>query len=1219
MVLPCFLQGQEQLRFNHISVEDGLSQSTILSLEQDALGYLWVGTADGLNVYDGYRFQTMRHDPRDTSSISDNEVMALDFHQGSMWIGTAGGIDILNMKTQKCRHYNVEHMSNKISSNYVANIVHGASGKTYVGTAKGFNVFDHELGKFETYAMDSASWHPSNNVLSTWEVNPSLVLIGTRQGLFKITDGRMKIVDIPELKGLRINTLLRDRNEQIWMGTDHGLYQLDLQFSVLKSYDCRNSGLYNDYIRSLALSQDGSLWIGTENGLSVRKMDGKIYSYRFDPNNPFSLSNNTIHSLLEDRWGSLWIGTGSGLNRLDDFSFQFNPTLIFADGTSNNQLGNKIWSFAEVGNQLWVGTESGLYQFKKENGSLRQTQGFERFPNNIIRSIIAEENGVLWLGTEREGLIRYDSGNDSHRRFRHAMGDSTTITSNIIRHVAKDDDLLWIATGYGLCRFNLTEYTFQRYYFDHSDGSFQSLNSLRHILVDDDRLWINSERGLIAFQKDSGDYKIYCHVKGDSSSLSHNFGRTSFIDSSENLWVGTSRGLNLLDRSNGTFKRFHRSDGLPSEMVYAIEEDGIGQLWISTNHGLSTFDPKSRKFVNYTTNDGLQSLEFNTNASIKTAVGQLIFGGINGLNVFDAERITQNEHVGPIYINSLEIFHQRVSVTNQGVLRTNIQMADTIYLDYEDDLFTLRFSAINFLRAKDIRYKYKLEGFDRDWNEVGSERSATYTKVPGGVYDFHVMAGDDHGHWSKQKASTTIIVASPFWEKRWFGFVVMALVFLFILIIFRIRTRHIARRNLRLRNLVTERTKTLEENKEALTKSEALFRGIYEQSPVGIAYLDIEPGVIKQCNKQLTDILGYSEGELLGNGISTYTHLDDLDDDIQAYQKAVKDPSVRFYHRKKRLLHKSGHIKHVNTAVTITRNYVGEAQSLIIIINDVSDEKKAQEQLQLAQNQLIEADKMASLGQLTAGVAHEINNPVNFVATGINGLEKNLNKFMEVVHEYEQLNNEEPVADRIARIERLKEQLDYEDLKTDIQEMLATVDDGARRAARIVKSLQTFTWSSEEQLVLEDLHEGLDSTLLLMHNQTKNKVDIIKRFGARNPVIEGSPGQINQVFMNVINNALHAVREESKPEVLIETYDSSSEVTITIADNGVGIPKDVIKKVFDPFFTTKPVGEGTGLGLSISYNIMKNHGGKIAASSEPGLGSRFRITIPKHQTQSKRA
>jgi PAS domain S-box-containing protein len=466
-------------------------------------------------------------------------------------------------------------------------------------------------------------------------------------------------------------------------------------------------------------------------------------------------------------------------------------------------------------------------------------------------------------------------------------------------------------------------------------------------------------------------------------------------------------------------------------------------------------------------------------------------------------------------------------------------------------------------------------------------------------------------------ASILVMFSTPFWRDWTFYLCLGFCLLLLAGIVFFLRNLAMKRLNRTLKRLVEEKTRTIEENKEKLANSEALFRSIYENSPLGIIY--ISDGTdstgnrrILKCNSQVTRMLGYTQNELSNLTIKQITHPDDRENDLESYLKAITHSDTDQYYKVKRLIHKDGRIVHVSAALSAIRDANGEVREQIIMLYDITEEQKARKELKSAQTQLIQSEKMASLGQLTAGVAHEINNPVNFISSGINGLDKNLKKFIEINEEYDKLPNGQEVKAELNRIEKLKLNYDYEGIKQDILDMIETIRVGAVRASKIVSSLQTFSHHSETNFVNEDIHKGIESTLLLLSNRLGNHIRVNKKFNATNSSIACYPDELNQVFMNIMMNAIQAVEKVENPVITISTLSNEQVVAIKFTDNGHGISKKLKEKIFEPFYTTKPVGEGTGLGLAISYSIIEKHKGKIDLASRKGETT-FTITLPISQ------
>ncbi|MEL7020123.1 MAG: ATP-binding protein, partial [Bacteroidota bacterium] len=397
-----------------------------------------------------------------------------------------------------------------------------------------------------------------------------------------------------------------------------------------------------------------------------------------------------------------------------------------------------------------------------------------------------------------------------------------------------------------------------------------------------------------------------------------------------------------------------------------------------------------------------------------------------------------------------------------------------------------------------------------------------------------------------------------------------------------------------------------------LREREAMFRGFYEQSPLGIALFDERHDHFTRCNQRLSSLLGYSESELCEKSIRDITHPDDVESDRQNFYDYINGNGDDVYFREKRLIRKNGDVVWVNTSISLLYNDADEVNNIIVMMSDITEEKQMEETLHQTQAQLLQADKMASLGQLTAGLAHEINNPVNYIYSGIGGLRKNLNALMSVVQEYDKIQHPDDFVRAIPNVKAMKAAMNYAEVQEDIAELMKGIKEGAERTGNIVRSLQHFSRTDRHVFTYANIHEGLDSTLFILKNALRDNITLHKSWANDLKDIECYPGQLNQVFMNIITNAIHAIGTNTG-DISITTQNTAEGIQIRIRDTGGGMPSNVQKRIFDPFFTTKEVGKGTGLGLSISYGIINKHGGTIQVESQLGEGSCFTIYLPQRQ------
>ncbi len=805
-------QTRALLTFEQISIEQGLSQSIVFCLLQDQKGFMWFGTEDGVNKYDGYNFTVMRHEPLDSNSLWYNDVRALcEDKEGIIWIGTFyGGLNAYDPAKEKFTHYRHNpNDPNSLSHNNVRAILEDRTGALWIGTDGGLNKFDRATGRFTRYQHS--------------EENPTSLSHNT------------------------VNVIYEDRAGGLWIGTDGGLNRLRRSDDGLPPtfqnyrHNPRNPhSLSNAVVTAIHQDHAGVLWIGTRSGLN--KLDDSentessalFTRYEHEAQNAASLSHNDVRALFEDAADSvLWIGTnGGGLNLLDRRREKFihyrNDPL---DRTSLSY--NEIYAIgADRAGIIWLGTYGGGL-----NKALRKQKSFlvyRRAPNNpnslpheIVWAIYEDENGVLWIGTHGGGLTRYDRKKNQYTHYQHDPANRHSLSHNIVRliHPARgDSNVLWIGThGGGLNRFDIRTKKSIRYLHDPDDPRSLSHNELRAIYQDrGGTLWIGTNGGGLnkLLPNDNASarpvFKHYQHDANVPTSISNDFVRTIYEDPDEAgdvLWIGTQGGgLNRFDRRTETFTHYRAApgqrnslnndyvfcihedkagmfwlgtwgggllkfdralgavgyyttrQGLPSNEIYGILEDEEGNFWISSNKGLSRFNPTTETFKNYSVEDGLQSNEFNGGAFFKSKSGEMFFGGIHGFNSFDPQQITDNPNLPPVVITGFFKFNRPVK------LEQSIAALEELHLYHKDYVFSFEFAALDFSAPRKNQYVYKMEGLDEEWIYTDAKkRFASYTTLSPGRYVFRVKGSNNDGLWNEQGTALKIVIHPPLWKTWWFS------------------------------------------------------------------------------------------------------------------------------------------------------------------------------------------------------------------------------------------------------------------------------------------------------------------------------------------------------------------------------------------------------------------------------------------------------------------
>jgi len=784
------LTAQERVAFRHLTIADGLSQNVVSAIVQDRRGFMWFGTKDGLNRYDGYQFVVFRHDPFDSTSISDSEITVLfeDSH-GVLWIGTrGGGVNRFDRARERFTRVRTG------PSRDIVAIAEDSSGAIWVGAA-GEGLFrltntrrpDVTVDRFVHSSTDASSL--SDDRVRTVLVDKSGVLwVGTDAGLDHggtTSAGRVAFTHITvrssaplTLIDTAVTALYEDSHRRLWIGSVPGISELDSARTSIRHYYHRYRTYRYGWGIAVGLVEDptGTLWVSTVSELMRLDPSTGVFTYfRHDPLNPESM-NDLPTRVYRDRSNVIWVGSnGYGLNAYDPKSNRF-QTFRRPENWPSRLSGFSVYTlFEDLSGTLWI--DAGLlYRWNRTTGVLKSFETVSSRPNDYgnvaVWSIVEDPPGYLWTASV-SGLYRYEIATGRFRQYRYDPADSAGLPEQAVYDVFRDrDGVIWAVTENFLARLT-----------DPERGRFQSFRHKERptarqwifpstIQDSSGALWFGSDQGLTRFDPKTQAFRHFRHDPHVSESLSHDAIRAILPDPRQPnryLWVGTAGGgLNRLDIQSGTFAHVTERDGLPNDVVYGILADSSDRLWLSTNKGLSRFDPATRQFRNYDVNDGLQSNEFNSGAAFKSRSGEMFFGGIYGFNYFRPEAVRDNPNVPAVVITGFRRGNRYETVRDSGTaLRTTISETDTLRLSYRDAVITVEFAALEYSAPAKNRYAYRMVGFNNVWFESGSVRAATYTNLPPGHYVFQVRASNNDGVWNEQGASLVILIAPPWWRTWW--------------------------------------------------------------------------------------------------------------------------------------------------------------------------------------------------------------------------------------------------------------------------------------------------------------------------------------------------------------------------------------------------------------------------------------------------------------------
>ena len=775
------------IRFDHISIDQGLSQSSVHAILQDDRGFMWFATQDGLNKYDGYDFTIYRHETGNAASLPGNHVISLfKDSSGVLWIGAnTGGLNRYHPETDSFSHY-IHDPENpqSISDNRVTSICEDRSGYLWIGTEKGVNRLDRKTGTFHRFTQDSDDPKSlsHDNVTAVYEDTRGVLWVGTKNGLNRYdpsTGGFVRYLHDPENPGSIGRSLvwhIFDDGESLWISTwGGGLNRFDRseqRFTRFRHDPTDPATITSDYVSSAFRDREGVFWIATKEGLNrFDPVSETFQGYRHDSRDERSLSHDYLTCVFQDRSGVIWVGTlAGGINKFSKYALKNSIEHYTETEHDPNGLNNRnIWSIVEdKAGIVWVGTDKGLSRFD------RSTKTFTPCLTWLtgVRSIVGAADGVLWLGTISDGLVRYDPMTKSYRQFKRDPDDPSGLSDNSAMTLFIDSSgLLWVGTWDGGLNAHKGGGVFRHYKHDARDPQSLSNNIVRCVYEDRQGvLWVGTNDGLNRFHRDTGRFDAYRRLPGEPEGLSNNTVRCIHQGRTGDIWIGTNGGLNRFNKKTGKFVSYRESDGLSNDTIYGILEDDAGHLWLTTNRGLSVFDPKSQRFRIYNHRDGLQSDEFNAGAYHKNGKGELFVGGINGFNIFDPDAAGgKREYVPGVILTKFQKFHTDVN------LKPPIYDAEEIVLTGEENIFSFQFAALDYTAPQKSRYRYMLEPFDGEWVDAGNRRLATYTNLDPGEYTFRVKACNAFGVWSPETAISVVI--QPRWWQTWMFKTLMAVIF----------------------------------------------------------------------------------------------------------------------------------------------------------------------------------------------------------------------------------------------------------------------------------------------------------------------------------------------------------------------------------------------------------------------------------------------------------
>ncbi|QFU23921.1 PAS domain-containing protein [Shewanella eurypsychrophilus] len=1205
------------IHFDFYAEEQGLSMNTVTDIETDDEGYLWVATQNGLNRFDGKDFK-LYPVTGDHLGPSQKHVNKLFYgRKKQLWLLTNNeGFDLYNPGTDTFTSFNATN--SPLPSATYTDIAQDSQGTLWIATdSMGLIHYSPTKNKIIKHYRKAKDHLKSDHISQLYIDRFDRLWIIANDGLSQINN-KHEITHYPEITSQikdNITSIESGHSNTLWIGTKNsGLFIFDIYTNAIKHITSA-IGLSGKKINHLKLGRFGKLWLGVE-AVGLARYSPKNETIQFftsDPSNLSSLNSPNVTALSLDNENQLWIGTqGGGLNKTYLEAEIFGHVHPFSFDDNNLQNSNIRSIYRDKSKQLWVGTSLGLYRaMENVHHDIMGFKPFEvpgsKLSQSFISFIQEDKQQRLWVGTRGEGLFIFTPDKRSYIQYKHDPSNLNGLPSDLLLSVYFDhQDNAWLATrNAGVAKYIDEEHGFIQFKHDRENPNSLASNEITSVIQDkDNNYWFASYSNGLTQLSPNGQFTRYSTDTEISIPQKH---LTSLFQGEEDLlWVSSSEGVFSFDRVTHETKVFNTDNGLIGNMAYLSMLDNQHRLWVGTSSGLSLLNTRTANIKNFTNIDGLQDNEFNYGAGFIDSDNRIYLGGINGFNYFFASQLPKLSAPRMPVIHGLSV---RNTTKNAQLQRSSIQHISQLTLSYLEDTFSFHYHTPELHRASRLSYQYKMVGLHDQWLPANIDQSVHFTGLAAGAYIFLIKSEDINGHYSPVKHINITILPAP-WRSWWAYSIYLVSILLLLLLVFYSRWKKFQLQ-----------ARLLQDKQESEQRLQLSLWGS------GDEFWDWN--IEKKCIIRSNTFLMYPEVEKhLTETIKSCVHPDD-----QPLIKSKMDDCLKDNQDKFELTYRSKMLDNtwlwvLNRGQVIERDSSGlalriagtikniqcqkEAEAKLIALNQhlenrvldrtlqfqqSNDElKQALEQLEYTQSELVNKEKMATLGGLVASVTHEINTPIGISVTAASHLQESVKVFNKKYSQGD-ISHE-----------------DFEQYQGEVHDASTLILSNLARASKLIKSFkQVSVDQSHEEEHEFNLKLYLDEIFLALNPLLSRTKHQYSYQCPDNIIIFSSPGIFYQIISNLFNNSVvHAYPDGGAGKLTLNVVRSTTGLDIIYQDNGCGMPKEVQAQVFDPFFTTKRGKGGSGLGMNIVFNLVTQElSGDIRLDSEIGEGTRFTISLPE--------